>query len=171
MGLVMLQVKAGDLADALNPAKPHPLKKKPKPVPVSLEQDLTSGVFSVVEADHAAFSKSVGTSGQWPNPVQVQGLLLLQLAMKWPPETKLELSADDEALIVRAGNSVTRLARIDSGGKRGIKRRPFERDKRHKGKVEVAPDRRNNRVALADTWGFSARVPMPQHRDPNDKSD
>jgi hypothetical protein len=165
----MLTVKAGDLADALKPAKPHPLKKKPKPVPVTLEQDSVSRAFSVIEARHGAFSKSIAASGDWPNPVQVEGLLLLQLATKWPAETELELSADEEALTIRAGKSTSRLARIDGGGKGGIKRKPFEPDKRHKGKVEVAPERRLNRVALADTWGFSARVPMPQHRDPDDK--
>jgi hypothetical protein len=50
----MLKVKAGDLADALN-AKPHLLKKNPKPVPVSLERGSAPGSLGVVEAKHAAF--------------------------------------------------------------------------------------------------------------------
>jgi hypothetical protein len=165
----MIKVKAGDLAEALKPAKPHPLKKRPKPVPVSLEQDFVSGAFSVIEAKNGAFAKAVPGSGDWPRPVQVEGILLQKLVATWAPETELELSADAEALTIRAGKSTSRVTRIDGGGANLIVRTPRKPDERHAGKVIVPPDPTNKRVELADTWGFSARVPMPQHRDPKDK--
>ena len=84
-------------------------------------------------------------------------------------ETELELSADAEALTIRAGKSTSRVTRIDGGGANPIVRTPRKQDERHAGKVIVPPDPTNKRVELADTWGFSARVPMPQHRDPKDK--
>jgi hypothetical protein len=99
----------------------------------------------------------------------VEGILLQKLVATWSPDTELELSADAEALTVRAGKSASRVMRIDGGGSKPIVRTPLKPDPRHKGKVVVPPDPITKRVALADTWGFSARVPMPQHRDPKDK--
>lgn len=164
----MLKLKAGDLAEALKAAKPHPLKKRPKPIPVSLEHELMAGTLAVIEAKHGAFAKSVPVSGTWLAPVQVDGVMLHRLVTTWPPETELELSADAQALTVSVGKSACRVARTDDGGSNPIKRTPPKPDKRHKGKVEVPPDPVVKRVELADTWGFSARVPMPQHRDPKD---
>lgn len=167
----MIKVKAGDLVDALRPAKPHPQKKRPKPVPISLEQEFVSRALAVIEAKHATFAKSIPCFGNWPTPVQVDGVLLDRLAGSWPPEVELELSADAEALTIRAGKSAAKITRVDEGGSKPIQRTPLKPDKRHKGKVVVPPDPITERVELADTWAFSARVPMPQHRDPKDNSD
>ncbi len=160
-----MKVKAGDLAGALKPVKPHPLKRKFKAVPVSLEQDFVTGALSVIEAKHGTFAKSIATAGQFAGPVQVDGVLLQRLAASWPESAELELGADAEALMIRCGKSITRVARLDGGGANPIIRKPKGPDKRHTGKVEVPPDPIVKRVELADTWGFSARVPMPQHRD------
>lgn len=163
----MIKVKAGEFAEALKPAKPHPLKKRPKPIPISLEQELVSGAFVVVEAQHAIFANKVRATGNWPNAVQVDGVTLCRLVATWPPHEELELSADPEALKIVVGKSVSRVKRIDSGGNNPILRMRLEPDPRHKGKVAAPPDPTTKRVELADTWGFSARVPMPQHRDPD----
>ena len=167
----MIKLKAGRLAEALKPVKPHPLRKRPKPIPVSLEQDALSGELSVIEARHGVFAKSVPCHGDWSSPVQVDGLLLLKFVTSWPPETELELVAEVETLALRAEKSISYVKRLDAGGKNPIVRTPMPPDNRHKGKVVVPPDPVVKRVELADTWGFSARVPMPQHRDPEDKGD
>jgi len=164
----MLKVKASDLAEALKPAKPHPLKKKPKPLLVSLEYAFAAGTLAVIEAKNGAFAESLPAIGDWAGPVQVDGVLLCRLAATWPSVSELELSADAEALVIRMGKSISRVARLDGGGATAVKRMPPKPDKRHKGKVEVPPDPEGKRVELADTWTFSARVPMPQHRKPKD---
>lgn len=165
----MIRLKAGDLADALKPARPHARKKKPKPVPVSLEQDFVSSAFSVIEARHGSFGKSLPCSGNWPKAVQVDGVLLEKLVATWPAEAELELIADAERLQIRVGKSITFVNRLDDGGSNLIARTPPKPDARHKGKPVIPPDPVSKRVELADTWGFSARVPMPQHRGPKDK--
>ena len=165
-----MQVKAGDLAEALKSAKPHPLKKKPKPVVVSLEQDYVTHALSVIEAKHGLFAKVIEASGDFPKPVQVDGTSLEKLASSWPADTLLELAADAERLTILAGKSRVAIPRIDGGGKTPILRTPIPPNKKHKGKVVAPPDPVSKRVELADTWGFSARVPMPQHRDPEDKA-
>lgn len=100
----MMKVKASDLADALKPAKPHSLKKRPKPLLVSLEHELVAGTLAVIEAKHGAFAKSVPASGEWPGPVQVDGVTLYRFVATWPPETELELSTDAQALTLRMGS-------------------------------------------------------------------
>jgi len=145
----MLKVKAGDLLEALKPTKPQLRKRRSKCFPVSLEQEFVSGELAVIEAKYGAFAKSIATSGYWPGPVQVDGVLLGRLAATLPPEAELELSADSEALSVRAGKFVSRVARIDGGGANPIKRTPPKPDKRHKGKVEVPPDPVGKRVELS----------------------
>lgn len=163
----MLKVKAGDLAEALMAAKPKRMPKRPKPVTVSLEHEFVAGALAVIEAKHAAFAKSLPASGNWSGPVQLDALLLLRLVSTWPPETELEMEPEPAALGVRSGKSISRVARTDCGGTPAIKRTAVKPDKRHKGKVEVPPDPTEKRVELADTWLFSARVPMPQHRKTN----
>ncbi|GLI95329.1 hypothetical protein LMG27198_43210 [Methylocystis echinoides] len=165
-----MQVKAGDLAEALKPAKPHALQKKPKPVPVALEQDYVTQALSVIEAKHGLFAKVIDATGDFPKSVHVDGTSLEKLASSWPPDTLLELAADAERLTILAGKSRVSIPRLDSGGTTPILRTPIPPNKKHKGKVVVPPDPASKRVALADTWGFSARVPMPQHHDQKDKT-
>jgi len=74
----MLTVKAGDLADALKPAKPHPLKKEAEARSCNAGARLCFPRLFRNRSCHGAFSKSIAASGDWPNPVQVEGLLLLQ---------------------------------------------------------------------------------------------
>jgi|SRR5208283_124855 len=165
-----MQVKAGDLAEALRPAKAYSRKKKPKPLPVSLEQDYVTHNLSVIEAKHGLFAKVIPASGEFPSRVQMDGITLERFASTWPAETTLILAADAERLNIRAGKAQVAVPRLDGGGMTPIERTPIPPNKQHKGKVVVPLDPLHKRVELADTWGFSARVPMPQHRDPIDKT-
>lgn len=144
----MLTVNAGDLAEAVAPAQPRPPKKRLKPRPVSLEFEVITGMLSVVEAKHGTFANAAPASGDWPAPVQVDGVLLSRLAGTWPPDTMLELSADGQALIVKVGKSVTKLTRTDRGGAKPIIRTPPKPDRRHRGKVEILPDPVGKRVEV-----------------------
>lgn len=165
----ILKVMAADLVKALAPARPHPLKKKPRPVIVSLEFDMDAATLAVIEAKHAKFATLIPASGAWPVSVQVNGILLQRLMTKWPAEAVVEMGATSSALTLRVRNSVITLERTDGGGTKSIRRSPPKPDKRHRGKVEIPPEPVRKRAELADTWHFSARVPMPQHRDQKDK--
>jgi hypothetical protein len=67
IGGIMLKVKASDLAEALKPARPHLRKKQPKPVPVSLEFDLTTGMLTGQKSRNA---RICSTSGHMGNAVE-----------------------------------------------------------------------------------------------------
>lgn len=162
----MLKVKAGSLAEALKPPKPHQFKRRAKPFIVSLEHEPAAGTLAVIEAEHGIVARAVSVSGDWPGAVQVNGTVLYRLTATWPPDAELQLNADAQSLVVRMAKSIVRIARMDDGGGQPIIRTPLPSDKRHKGKVQSAPDPTSRRVDLDDTWDFSARVPMPQHRSP-----
>ena len=72
----MLRLNASDLAEATLPATPNPRKKHVKSVPVSLEFDQVSGSLSITEAKFGTFGKRIPASGDWPEPVQVDCVLL-----------------------------------------------------------------------------------------------
>jgi hypothetical protein len=89
-------------------------------------------------------------------------------ACRWPPPSTrrrngIGLMATTKDLTIIYGKSQIALSRIDHA--RGpIEERPLKPNPRHRGKVVVPPDPVRKRVAWSDTWLFSARVPMPQHR-------
>ena len=71
--------------------------------------------------------------------------------------------------ILRERSRIT-LKRLDKENNPGIKKRP-QKIRDHYGPVEVPPDPVGKRVELNNTWLFSARVPVPQHRDKKDKKE
>jgi len=143
-------------------------KSRAAPYPVTIWFDRETEMIEVVESAHALRGECLPAEGAWPNQVQIDGRMLRRLFEAIPRETRVELVALEDALAVLFGRSQTRLPRLDPGGVGGVKRRPIPRNPEHKGKVEVPPDPVGKRVELADTWAFSARVPVPQHRIPKE---
>jgi hypothetical protein len=103
--------------------------------------------------------------GTWPKQVQVEGRMLQRICGSFPSSDVIELLPLADELCLLRGASEIRLKRLDPGGSPGLKRKPLPKPRGHRGPVEVPPDPVGKRVALNDTWDFSARVPMPQHRD------
>lgn len=162
-----IEVAAGDLATVLESAKPHPLKKKPPPIVVSIApHDEPETVAVTVCGKKATKCHPLAAKGEWLSDVQFDGIPLYRLALSWPPGTILVLSATPVSLIVRTGRSSFRISRTDQGGaKPFVLKLPKSSGKRPE---EPPPEPKGKRVELADTWDFSARVPMPQHRIPTD---
>lgn len=158
-----MEVKAGALVEALKPLKPPRGRRAPQPV-VTLEVN-AAGTVSVTEARHGIFSETIAASGSLPGPIQLHGIVLRNMASGFPPETLLSLEADADFLTIRAGKATLKIPRLDSGGASPLKMSALPAQKRYR--VVVKPDPVRKRVALADTWAFSARVPMPEHSDPS----
>jgi len=165
-----ITLTAGQLLEALAVAVPKRRKnsRRRKAWPITMELDNDRAILEIAEAKHALKGYEVTTTGTWPEKVQVDGQLLRQLIEKYAPEDIVEVVATDEELCLLKSGSTIRIKRLDGGGKPGIKRRPIPQDPRHTGPVDVPPDPVGKRVELGDTWDFSARVPMPQHRDTKD---
>ena len=92
------------------------------------------------------------------------GRRLRRVAATYSADIVIELVATESELCLLKTGSVVRLNRTDGKGKQKIKQMPIPRDPRHRGPVVVPPDPIGKKIELNDTWGFSARVPMP--RDP-----
>jgi hypothetical protein len=137
---------------------------KPKPMPVNLTYDEHSNSFRISDAKHAEKVSSIPAIGNWPKLVQVDGRKLHTFIFRCESNKSILLSVDGEALNLKYGTSSMQLIRLDGRGKKGIKTKPRPPDPRHTGPIVHPPDPVGKRVELNDTWLFSARVPVPQHR-------
>jgi len=158
-------VNAGEMAAALAIVVPKARAKTAKPYPVTITY--AKSVAAITEAQYGLRSQQLSATGKWAGRMQVDGRRLRKVFEALPADGQVELTAAASELVIVAGKTQIRMPRLDLDG--GIEQVPIPRDPRHQGKVEVPPDPVGKRVELADTWTFSARVPMPQHRDPEDK--
>lgn len=161
-----IEIMVRSLQEALAVAVPKRRKnsRRKKAWPLTLEHHFDRSVLEITEAKHALKGYEITAEGTWPEKVQIDGHVFRQIVDKYDPEDRIELVVlEDELCLLREGSQIC-LKRIDSGGKPGISRKPIPQNPRHTGPVEVPPDPIGKRVELGDTWGFSARVPMSQHR-------
>ena len=138
-------------------------KPSRRPLIVSLVYDDRARELTVSEARHGTRRHLVAARGVWPDMVQMDGRRLQALIAKYPAEEGIGLMVEAREVTVLFGKSRIALPRTDHD-RPAIKEKPLKPDPRHRGKVEMLPDPAGKRVALGDTWLFSARVPMPQHR-------
>ena len=160
----LVHLNAGTLDEALavvvGRRRARPAKT---PFIVSLAYDERTRELIVSEARHGARRHLVPAQGVWPDIVQIDGRRLQALVGKYPPDQGINLMVEARQVTVVFGKSRIGLPRTDHD-RPAIREKPPKPDPRHRGKPVTPPDPATKRVALADTWLFSARVPMPQHR-------
>jgi hypothetical protein len=125
-----------------------------------LEYDETVSQLAVIEARHGKFRNVLNACGRWSQKVQVDGVALARIMMKYSVDTELELHAEPDALMICFGKSRVRLNRLDGSGKKAIKQSLEKPDSRHNGlpegeDAELQPDSPPKR-----TWDFSAHMVM-----------
>ena len=162
---------AGALQEMLAAIVPRFKKRRRnKSFPVTLSFDSNTGELFVEEARHGLSGYRIPAVGGWPEKVQVDGTVLKRMCDTFRPDDIVEfVPLRDELCILREGSRIT-LKRLDEENSPGIKKKP-QKIRGHKGPVEVPPDPVGKRVELNDTWLFSARVPVQQHRDKKDKKE
>jgi hypothetical protein len=155
----VILVIAGEFDEALKDAYPR-RKRKHKPTPVTLEYNETVSELTVTEAKHGKFQNALGASGHWTQNVQVDGVALARIIMKYPPDTELELHAEPDSLMISFDKSKVRLNRIDGKERKGIRRSPEKPDPKHNGLPEGIDDALQPDSPQKRTWGFSAHMAM-----------
>ena len=120
-------------------------------------------MLEIFDARHEVKGHEVPVQGSWPERIQLDGNKLRAVLEKLTGTQDVSILALPERIVIQFGSAKLSLERLDAPGKMGIVAKPPKRPL-HKGPVEIPPDPVGKRVALDDTWGFSARVPMPQHR-------
>lgn len=163
---MQIQVEAGLLQQALQqvlPIRPGNLSKV-KGLPISLKFSKPVSLLQVIDAQNESRASTLPARGEWPEIVQVDGNRLGALVDKLSAKDEVRLCVSDGEIVVRVGNFRMSMPRVDRDAKGAIVAKPMP-SQAHGGKVEVPPDPLQHCVELNDTQGFSARVPMPQHRD------
>ncbi len=166
-----LHVRAGEFHDALAfavPAKKRRVALK-RPIVVSLTYDSDARLLTISDALYGERRQLIPALGIWPGRVQVNGEIFRRMLSKFPPATDIALMPTKDALVVLTAQSRLVAPRTDRNGV-GVDERPLPPSRQHRGKTIVPPDPTTKRVELADTWRFSARVPMPQHRESKKRS-
>ena len=164
LGKLSISVKS--LMETLNVVVPKLRKnQRAKPFPVQFEYRNWSGTIRIYEFKKGLVGGDVAVKGAWPERVQINGRPLRSFVERCDPEGEIDLIAFEDEVRLRIGSSSMQINRIDAPGKKK-KKRPDPYAKHSP--VKVPPDPKEKRVELADTWTFSARVPMPQHRKKSD---
>lgn len=161
-----LLLSAGTLQESLALAVPKSRKKRAQPYFLTIRFDQFREMLQIDESRYASTGSEGHAKGQWPDKVQIDGRQLQAFCETLPPEKVIELTTNDQEMFVASGRAKLRLQRKNPSGTEGIKLRKIPKPRGHTGPIEMLPDPVGKRVALNDTWLFSARVPMPQHRDP-----
>jgi hypothetical protein len=159
-----IAVPAGALLEALITIFPQRRRvSKTRPYAVTLKYDRRGKHLSIEEAQHGLCEYTIPAEGTWPEKVQVDGVLMKRLCKKFGRNDIVELIPlrDELCLLVKETRIV--LKRLDPNNEPGIEKTPPPFQVRT-GPVEIPPDPHEKRFAWNDTWAFSARVPMPQHR-------
>jgi hypothetical protein len=152
-------VIAGEFDEALKDAYPR-RKRKHKPTPVTLEYNETVSELAVTEAKHGKFQNVLSARGHWTQSIQVDGVALARIMMKYPPDTELELHAEPDSLMIAFGKSKVRLNRIDGTDRKAIKQSPEKSDPKHNGLPKGIDDALQPDGPQKRTWDFSAHMAM-----------
>lgn len=132
---------------------------------ISLEFKTNTSVLWIREAEYAIRATSISASGSWPRRIVVSGEDFRKVSEKLPRNTQIELVAMEAELCILTGAAQIRIPRDRGSGLEKINPKPLPKNPKHKGPVAQPPAPVGKRVELSDSWNFSARVPMPQHRD------
>jgi hypothetical protein len=160
-----IRLPAARLLEALDDLVPETRQKHPKPFSVTMSYSAKRQRLDLTEAVFGSRSIELPAHGTWPKQVQVEGRMLRKICGSFPADAVIELIPTSDELCLLRGASEIRLKRLDPSGSQGLKRKPLPKPRGHLGPVRVPPDPVGKRVELDATWDFSARMPVPQHRD------
>ena len=162
-----ISVDAAHLIEAISITVPKARGQKQRSTryPITIRFDEWGSMLRVTEARYGMKGHEAPAKGSWPAQVQIDGRKLRMLVEKLNTDAAVTLTATAGALVLSSGSFRIALERIDANGS-GIEQTNCPKNKKHKGPVEVPRDPVGKRVELDSSWGFSARMPVPQHRKP-----
>lgn len=150
-----IEVKSDELREALSIVVPRKKKKAKKGFPIIFFEE-AKGALTVTDAKYEAKGAVLNAKGNSSESFEVDGYILKALTEKYPDNSVLILNVSKACVEIQSGVSSVKISRLDSDGKKTIKK-PLP----HNGKPEHLPEPTEKRAEFNDTWGFSARVPMP----------
>jgi hypothetical protein len=152
-----LEIAAVKLKRALSTIIPKKKKRAKGNYPLTL-YSTSEGQFVLSDSTYDALGSEIDCKGGWSESIEVDGYMLKRLIETFGDDSAIMLGIDNTNLLIRCAGASLKLARLDPGGEGKTKRKRVP----HKGKVVVPPEPVGKRAEFHDTWGFSARVPMPE---------
>lgn len=166
-----IKIIASKLQEALSKTVPLPRKnaKRKKAFPITISYDHKNSVMSISEAFHERTAIDLDIPCEWPDSVQVDGVVLRKAVATYKPNDFLELHSLPDSVEIINGISKFKMPRLDGLNGSKIIKKPIPKNRRHQGKVVVKEEPFIGRVELDETWGFSARMPVPHHQYPDSR--
>lgn len=151
----VIKVNAGEFAAAVKFSAGRINKKRKTPFPLLIEEQ-TEGHITVTDAAFHKKGMDIVFEGIFDAGIEVDGRQLLKITSTYPAEAELVVCTDDNNLLIQYQKSKLSIPRLDKGGNK-TKKKPLP----HIKPPAPQPDLLEKRAEFDDTWGFSARVPMP----------
>jgi hypothetical protein len=152
-----LEIAAEKLKHALSAIVPKKKKRAKGKYPLTL-YSTSEGKFVFADSMYESLGSEIDCKGGWSESIEVDGYILKRLIETFPDDSAIILGIDNSSLLIRCAGASLTLGRLDPGGEGKTERKKLP----HKGKVEHPPEPVGKRAEFHDTWGFSARVPMPE---------
>ena len=164
-----MKIIAGKMQEALKKTVPTQRKNAKKKIdfPITISYDSASNSLSISESYHIRAAIDLTLPCEWVGDVQLDGVAFRKVIATYKPSELLEIRSQPDMIEISNGMSTLRMPRRDGIGKPAIVATPIPRDPNHKGKTKIVDEPHIGRVELNDTWGFSARVPVPHHQYPD----
>ena len=98
--------------------------------------------FAAADARYQAVAASIPCQGQWRGNAETEGFRLKKIVDTYLCNETINITKDDEHIVITSGGSKVCLNRSDPFDKHKTERQPLK----HKGKVVHAPDPKEKRV-------------------------
>ena len=151
----VIKINAGEFAAAVKFSAGKINKKRKTPFPLLIEEQ-TKGRITITDAVFHAKGMDIAFEGIFDTGIEVDGRQLLKITSTYPADAELVVCTDDNNLLIQYQKSKLSIPRLDKGGKK-TKKKPLP----HVKPPAPQPEFFDKRAEFDDTWGFSARVPMP----------
>lgn len=151
-----LKINAGEFAKAVKFATGEFSKKSKRPFPVLIEKNEQENKIRMSDAYYHIKGMEIPYKGTLSHSVELDGRQLLNIADKYPEDAELEIFVDESVCSIYMNSSRLSIPRLDQGDKK-TEKKPLP----HKAPPPPSPAKPEKRAEYNDTWGFSARVPMP----------
>lgn len=150
-------INPSEILEAIKPVLGKKRCSHKKPFVVTMEAN--EGMFLFADAKYGAITAGVPCKGKWASgSVEINGPYFRDILKTYSNEELIQIGREDFYIEINCGGSTTKINRLDPDDKGKVKKEALP----HHGKVEHPPEPKHKRAEFFDTWGFSARVPMPE---------
>ena len=151
----VIKINAGEFAAAVRFASGKIKKNRKTPFPLLLEEQ-EAGKLTVTDAAFHKQGMAVSFDGIFDNSAEIEARQLLKITSTYPDDAELVICLDDSNFMIQYQKSKLSIPRLDKGNKK-TKKKALS----HVKPPAPEPEFSEKRAEFNDTWGFSARVPMP----------